>query len=86
MTSWETVKLFILARNIMDNGKQYKVVTPDGLPFGYFLDGRLYEYRTGTCVGILNESGQLVDQHEILGYMDRNQLIKSDGTLLNIQD
>jgi len=69
----------------MDAGKQYKVFTSDGFPFGYFLDGRLYEYRTSTCVGVINEYGQLVDQDEILGYMEREQLIKSDGTLLNVE-
>ncbi|HSX52742.1 MAG TPA: hypothetical protein VLF09_17390 [Cellvibrio sp.] len=69
----------------MDTGKQYKVVTPDGLPFGYFLDNRLYEYRTSTCVGSLNEFGQLVGSDEVLGHMDGEQLLKSDGTLLNIK-
>lgn len=69
----------------MEVGKQHKVFTSDGLPFGYFLDSRLYEYPTNTCIGILNESGQLVDEDEILGYMDGDQLLKSDGTLLNIQ-
>lgn len=69
----------------MEPGKQYKVSSPDGFPFGYFLDGRLYEYRTSTCIGFLNEAGQLVDQDEILGYMDGDQLLKSDGTLLNIE-
>lgn len=69
----------------MEPGKQHKVFTSDGLPFGYFLDDRLYEYRTSTCVGFLNECGQLVDEHKILGFMDGDHLIKSDGTLLNIQ-
>ncbi len=69
----------------METGKQYKVFSPDGLPFGYFLDGRLYEYLTSTCVGYLNDSGQLVDEDEILGHMDGDQLLKSDGTLLNIE-
>lgn len=69
----------------MEAGKQYKVFSSDGLPFGYFLDGRLYEYLTSTCVGYLNESGQLVDEDEILGHMDGDQLLKSDGTLLNIE-
>lgn len=69
----------------MEPGKQYKVSTADGFPYGYFLDGRLYEYRTSTCIGFLNESGQLVDEHETLGYMDGEQLLKSDGTLLNIE-
>lgn len=41
----------------MEAGKQYKVSSPDGFPFGYFLDGRLYEYRTSTCIGFLNEAG-----------------------------
>jgi len=69
----------------MEPGKQHKVFASDGLPFGYFLDNRLYEYRTSTCVGVLNESGQLVDEDGILGYMDGDQLLKNDGTLLNIE-
>lgn len=69
----------------MEAGKQYKVINADGLPFGYFLDNRLYEYLTSTCVGTLNETGQLVHKDEVLGYLDGDQLLKSDGTLLNIE-
>lgn len=68
----------------MESGKQHRVFTSDGWIFGYFLDGRLYEYRTSTCIGYLNESGQLVDESQILGHMDGDQLIKNDGTLLKI--
>lgn len=69
----------------MDTARQYKVFTPDGSAYGYFLDDRLYEYLTSTCVGSLNESGQLVHEDELLGHMDGDQLLMSDGTLLNIE-
>ena len=69
----------------MEAGKQHKVFSSDGLPFGYFLDDRLYEYLTSTCIGYLNDSGQLVDEHKILGFMDGDQLLMSDGILLHIQ-
>lgn len=69
----------------MEAGKHYNVRTSDGASFGYFLDDHLYTCDTKTCIGILNPSGQLVNGHEILGLMDGDQLLKSDGTLLNIE-
>jgi hypothetical protein len=69
----------------VETGKQYRVFAPDGLPFGYFLDGRLYEYLTSTCIGFLNDSGQLIDENNVLGRMDGDQLTMNDGTRLTIQ-
>lgn len=69
----------------METGKQYQVNAAGGLPFGYFLDDRLYEYRTSTCIGYLNDEGQLVDEHEILGHRNGEQLLMCDGELLIIE-
>lgn len=69
----------------METGRRYEVFTSDGLAYGYFLDDRLYEYLTSTCVGSLNDFGQLVHEEELLGHMDGEQLLMSDGTLLSIR-
>jgi hypothetical protein len=69
---------------IMETGKQYKVYAPDGLAFGYLLDGRLYEYLTSTCIGFLDNKNNLVDGDEILGHLEGTHLVRNDGTTLNI--
>ncbi len=70
----------------MESGKQYKVFAPDGIPYGYFLDGRLYEYRTSTCVGFLNDKSELVDNEQVLGHVDGDHFVKRDGVVLDIGD
>lgn len=69
----------------METGKQYKVYAPDGLPFGYLLDGRLYEYLTSTCVGILDDKDNLVDGDQLLGHREGAYLVRNDGTRLEIR-
>lgn len=70
----------------MESGKQYKVYAPDGLEFGYFLDGRLYEYLTSTCIGVLNDKNELMDQDEYLGKLEGEKFIQSDGKMLQIKE
>lgn len=69
----------------MERDKQYEVFGPDGIPLGYFLDNRLYEYRTSTCVGFLNDKGELIDEKEFLGHLENDVLIRRDGTRFTIQ-
>lgn len=68
----------------MNSNKRLAVYTNDGVSVGYFLDGRLYEYATSTCVGFIDDSNRFISQSQIVGHLQGSRLIKNDGTTLNI--
>lgn len=68
----------------MKTSERLDVYTVDGNSIGYFLDGRLYEYATSTCVGFVDEKNRFISQSKIVGYLEGSQLIKHDGTTFNL--
>ena len=69
----------------MESGKQYEVIGPDGAAMGFFLDGRLYEYLTSTCVGLMEKDGKVSDEEKILGQVEGNRYLAADGTTYELQ-
>jgi hypothetical protein len=68
----------------MKTGERLDVYTTDGNSIGYFLDGRLYEYATSTCVGFVDEQNRFISQSQIVGRLKGSCLIKNDGTTLSL--
>lgn len=68
----------------MKSSERLAVYTNDGDSIGYFLDGRLYEYATSTCVGFIDDGNRFISQSQIAGHLKGSRLIKNDGTTLNI--
>jgi hypothetical protein len=69
----------------LDHSQRYEVYHPDGNSIGYFLDGRLYEYRTATCIGFLNDAGFLVDEDRPLGRLEGDRLTLEDGITYHLK-
>ncbi len=69
----------------MDEHKQYEIIDSDGTARGFFLDNRLYEYLTSTCIGYLNEQGEVVDGETRLGKLNENTYIQEDGKTYRLQ-
>lgn len=69
----------------MESGKQYEVIASDGNAMGFFLDGRLYEYLTSTCVGLMDKDGKVSDEEKCLGRVEGDQYVAMDGTTYQIQ-
>jgi hypothetical protein len=68
----------------MKTGERLDVYTVDGNSIGYFLDGRLYEYATSTCVGFIDDQNRFISQSQIVGRLNGSRLIKNDGTTFNV--
>lgn len=64
---------------------RYEICGTDGVVTGYFLDGRLYDYRTSTCIGFLGTNSEVRDEHQLLGHIENDVFIKVDGTTFKIQ-
>lgn len=69
----------------MEPDKQYEVVDSENMPVGYFLDNRFYEYLTATCVGFLDNKGQLLEDNIVIGYVENDRFFKNDGTAYDIK-
>ncbi len=65
--------------------KQYEVVGPDGVAMGFFLDRRLYDYLTSTCVGFIDGNNQVLDGETRLGYLDGNKYVTADGVTYEVR-
>lgn len=68
----------------MKSGERVDVRADDGEAVGYFLDGRLYEYATSTCVGFVDDQNRFISQSRIVGHLQGSRLVKNDGTTLNL--
>lgn len=68
----------------MDANKQYEIIDSDGTAAGFFLDGRLYEYLTSTCIGYLDGNGNVIDGENKLGSLDGDTYRQSDGRVYRL--
>lgn len=68
----------------MKTYERLDVYTAEGNSIGYFLDGRLYEHATSTCIGFIDDQNHLISRSQIVGYVKESRIIRYDGTTFNL--